>query len=49
VVVWKGLTNKVQTYWGLEIAIMAIKPNPNCTHRDMRGAGAVIVSSVDMQ
>jgi hypothetical protein len=29
VVVWKGLRKSVQTYCGLEIAIMAIRPSPS--------------------
>ena len=28
-----GLVNKVQTYCGLEIAIMQTRPRINCTHR----------------
>jgi len=28
-----GLVNSVQTYCGLEIAIMQIRPSPSCTHR----------------
>src|SRR5258707_14560809 len=33
VAVCSGLTNRVQTYCGLEIAIMATTPNANCSQR----------------
>src|SRR5262249_21388287 len=40
VVVWNGLTNSVQTYCGLEIVIIAMKPNSNCSQRLDEIAGA---------
>src|SRR5258708_5961340 len=48
VAVWNGLTNRVHTYCGLEIAIIATRPRPNWAQREGRAAGRGMVSVWDI-
>src|SRR5215813_3719936 len=41
VAAWNGATNRVHTYCGLEIDIMAIRPRASCPHLSAGIAGAI--------
>jgi hypothetical protein len=44
---WNGFTNSVQTYCGLEIDIIAIRPSNSWIHRVDEVAGTAVGAAID--